>query len=43
MDQIAALVAVPPAQKFNLDADFFQRDFCLLDLNLRAAVREGEG
>ena len=42
MDHIASLRAVPPAQEFDLDAVFFERDFRLLDLDLRATVREGE-
>ena len=43
MNHIAGLRGVPPTHEFGLDADGCQRALRLLDLDLRAAMREQRG
>lgn len=43
VEDVAGLGVVPPAEVFDLEADFFEGDFGLFDLDLGAAVGEHEG
>jgi hypothetical protein len=43
MQEIGGLLRIPPAQRFDRDADLFEGGFGLLDLDLRPAVRQEEG
>src|SRR5664280_1188062 len=43
MNQVAALVFVPPAEKLDLHAGAFERELRLLDLRVGAPVRQQEG
>src|SRR5581483_11691683 len=43
MQEISGLGVIPPAEKFDFQADLFQGLFGLLDLNLLPAMSKGEG
>jgi hypothetical protein len=42
MNDVTALLRIPPAQVLDGDAEVFQRTFAFFDLNLEAAMRQEE-